>query len=136
MEIYKTKQIKRAVSKIAEICEKKMTAEVCGIIGSDSGTYMVQECKNISDRPSECFVLDPIQYLLFKEEYEIVAIFHSHIIGDESPSEFDIMMSENSCVPFIVYSLNTKNINVYTPKYIDSDEESLSKIKKQTKQKV
>ena len=133
MEIYKTKQLKRAISKIALMCEKRFNQEVCGIIGRSGDDYIVQECKNISDRPAECFVLDPIQYLLFKDEYSTIAIFHSHIVGDESPSEFDIMMSENSCIPFLIYSLNTKSVYIHTPKYIDADEEHLNKIKEKVK---
>ena len=125
MEIYKTKQLKRAISKIAEISEKKFIQEICGILGYDGENYVIQECKNISEKPAECFVMDPLQYLLFKEQYSTIAIFHSHIVGDETPSEFDIIMSENSCVPFLIYSLNTKNVYIHTPKHIDADEKRL-----------
>lgn len=133
MKTYKTKQQKRALTKIAEMCEKKVSIEVCGILGYDGDNYIIQECKNISEKPSEQFILDPIQYLMFKDEYSTIAIFHSHIVGDETPSDFDIMMSENSCVPFLIYSLNTKKIHIHTPKYIDADEKKLNKIKQKIK---
>jgi len=133
MEIYKTKQLKRAISKIAEISEKKFIQEICGILGYDGENYVIQECKNISEKPAECFVMDPLQYLLFKEQYSTIAIFHSHIVGDETPSEFDIIMSENSCVPFLIYSLNTKNVYIHTPKHIDADEKRLEKVKQKIK---
>lgn len=133
METYKSKQLKRAISKIAEISEKKFTQEVCGILGYDGSNYIIQECKNISDNPSQQFVMDPIQYLMFKEEYSTIAIFHSHITGDEKPSEFDIMMSENSCVPFLIYSLNTKSVYIHTPKHIDADKKNLEKVKEKIK---
>jgi len=133
METYKTKQLKRAISKIADISEKKFSQEICGILGHDGSDYIVQECKNISDRPSETFVMDPLHYLLFKEEYSTIAIFHSHIVGDETPSDFDIVMSENSCIPFMIYSLNTKNVYIHTPKHIDADKGKLEKVKEKIK---
>jgi len=58
-----------------------------------------------------------------------VAIFHSHIVGDESASEFDVKMSENCCQPFLIYSLNSKKINIYTPKNTEADVKILERIK-------
>jgi len=58
-----------------------------------------------------------------------VAVFHSHILGDEKESEFDVKMSDNCCQPFLIYSLNTKKINIYTPKTIEADVNILERIK-------
>lgn len=91
--------------------------------------YIVQLEKNCSTDPKNFFAIDPLRYLLFKQKYSLVAIFHSHIIGDEKPSEFDIKMSENCCIPFLVYSLNTDKIEIYEPKNIEYDVKVLNTIK-------
>tara|TARA_R110000772_G_C13044110_1_gene413315 strand:+ start:32 stop:475 length:444 start_codon:yes stop_codon:yes gene_type:complete len=127
MEIYKTKQIKRAIDKISEISESKVSQEVCGLLGKKKDYYVIQECINISETPRDQFVLDPIQYVLFKNEYEPIALFHSHIVGDESPSDYDILMSENSCLPFMIYALNTKAFYIHVPKNLDVDIELVKK---------
>ncbi len=59
----------------------------------------------------------------------MIAVFHSHIRGDETESEFDVKMADNCCQPFLIYSLNTKKINIYTPKTIEADVNKLERIK-------
>ena len=113
MNNYKSKQLKRVLNKISEYCEKRFSQEVCGLLGKSGGHYIAQECKNVSDNPSQEFVMDPVQFLLFKEKYNVIALYHSHIVGDEEPSDFDKLMSENSCIPFLIYSLNTKKHHLY-----------------------
>ena len=50
-------------------------------------------------------------------------------MGDENFSEFDIKMSENSCIPFMVYSLNTQKFNIYSPKTSESDVSIINRFK-------
>ena len=59
----------------------------------------------------------------------MIGVFHSHVKGNEKESEFDVKMSENCCQPFIIYSLNSKKINIYTPKLIEVDVNILNRIK-------
>ena len=40
-------------------------------------------------------------------------------------------MSENSCLPFFIYSLNTEKINIYTPKVSIAENTTLEKFKKE-----
>lgn len=135
MEIYKSKQIKRIFDKIQEISEKHLLQEICGLLGKKDDYYIIQQCKNISEDPANNFVLDPLQFLLFKNKYEPVALFHSHVVGNEDPSEFDIIMSENTCIPFLIYALNTKRIHVHIPKNLDVNEETINRVKTKTKER-
>ena len=64
-----------------------------------------------------------------EEDYEIIAIYHSHVLGDEEESDFDVKMSENCCLPFLIFSLNTQKINIYEPQNSDSDVNILERIK-------
>jgi proteasome lid subunit RPN8/RPN11 len=66
-------------------------------------------------------MIDPLNYLLFKDKYDLLAIYHSHINTDAKPSEFDIKMSNNCCIPFLIYSIETKKFNLYEPQNLEID---------------
>ena len=125
------KNPKELIKYIKEVSRKHFTKEICGFVGYDSEekTYLIQHEENIAPNPSTHFLINPLNYLLFKDQYEMVAIFHSHIVGDETASEFDIKMADNCCQPFLIYSLNTKKINIYTPKTVEADVNILERIK-------
>ncbi len=127
MKTKKFKTIKECLEEIASFCELSIVNEVCGLVGFSDGEYVFQEGKNIATDPRHNFVLDPLQYLVFKDAYKVITIFHSHVIGDEEPSDFDILMSENSRVPFTVYSLNTKKYYIYRPNNPETELELLEK---------
>tara|TARA_R110002020_G_scaffold77031_1_gene194797 strand:+ start:724 stop:1134 length:411 start_codon:yes stop_codon:yes gene_type:complete len=120
-----------ALEYIKKISHENLKGEICGFLGYDYVTnqYIVQQEENISPDPSSLFIINPLNYLLFKDSYRMVAIFHSHIIGDETPSEFDVKMAENCCQPFLIYSLNSKKINIYTPENTEADVKILERIK-------
>ena len=128
---FKIRGEKSALQKIKELAHKNFTKEICGFLGFDTEQkkYVVQLEDNISEAPQNQFVINPLNYLLFKEDYEMIAVFHSHIRGDETESEFDVKMADNCCQPFLIYSLNTKKINIYTPKTIEADVNKLERIK-------
>ena len=128
-EIYTTKLQSEILKIISEWCESRLTFETCGFIGEKDNVYTAMLCQNKSSDPRNFFSIDPLEYLFFIEEYNPVALFHSHIDGDENPSEQDIMMSENSCLPFFIYSLNTKNFHFYTPKKAKLDVSIIEKFK-------
>ena len=122
---------KQALKTIGKICESNEYIEICGFLGyhRSSDKYIVSQEENISEDPSKYFMIDPISYLLFKDEYEMVAVYHSHIEGSEQPSKFDIKMAESCCDPFLIYSLETKKIHIYEPKNMDLDVSILNRVK-------
>lgn len=97
--------------------------EVCGFVGFNYNEqkYVAQVEKNIASDPKNFFSLSPVKYLNFKNENQIIGIFHSHVVGDESPSEFDIKMSEAICMPFIIFSINSKKFSFYEPQNKEYD---------------
>ena len=121
----------QALNKIKKLCELNPYMEVCGFLGYDDKkkSYVVEPKKNISDNPRQYFMLDPVDYILFKDEYSLIAVYHSHIKGNEKPSEFDIKMSENCCDPFLIYSLNNKKVHIYEPQNMDLDVNRLEQVK-------
>ena len=128
-EIYTTKKESEILKIISGWCESRLTFETCGFIGQKDDLYTAMICENKSSDPANFFSIDPLEYLFFMEDYNPVALFHSHIQGDENPSEQDIMMSENSCLPFFIYSLNTKKFHFYIPKKAKVDVDILDKFK-------
>jgi len=130
-EINHIKGEQNALHKIKEIAHKNFKREICGFLGfcEETKKYVIQQEKNISTDPSSHFLINPLNYLLFKEQYKMVAVFHSHIQGNEAESEFDVKMADNCCQPFLIYSLNSKKINIYTPETIEADVNKLERIK-------
>ena len=125
------KEEEEALEYIKELSHRNFKGEICGFLGYDYQThrYVIQKEDNIAPDPSSLFLINPLNYLLFKDTYGMVAIFHSHIVGDENASEFDVKMAENCCQPFLIYSLNSKKINIYTPENTEADVKILERIK-------
>ena len=130
-EVHKCKGEITALHKIKEMSHEHFKQEICGFLGYDyeKKEFIVQKEDNIAKDPRSHFLINPLSYLLFKDSYGMIAVFHSHIIGDETESVFDVKMSDNCCQPFLIYSLNTKKINIYTPETIESDVNILERIK-------
>ena len=120
---YRYKTLKAALNRIKKIAHESASAEVCGFLGLDEDEefFIVKEESNGSPMPAQFFLINPLDYLLFKDKYKLLGLFHSHIIGDEQPSDFDIKMAQNCCLPFLIYSLNTKKTHIYEPQIIECD---------------
>ena len=125
------KNTKDALAAIKNHCSSNPYTEVCGFLGYDQSLkkHVVQLEKNCSTDPKNFFAIDALKYLLFKQKYLFGAIFHSHIVGDEKASEFDIKMSENCCIPFLIYGLNTDKFDIYQPKNSEYDVKLFKRIK-------
>lgn len=89
--------------------------EICGFLGKKDGEYECRVVKNKHPNPREFFSIDPVEYLKFMREHEMVAIFHSHVQGDSQASEFDKVNSENTLIPFLIYSVPEKKFSLFEP---------------------
>jgi proteasome lid subunit RPN8/RPN11 len=133
--IFKHKFVNRIAKFIKEKSHVECNNEICGFIGWDNEEqkFVVTVEKNQAEDPRNFFTISPASYYLFAKKYDMLSIFHSHIIGDEQPSEFDIKMSEASCVPFIIYSLNTEKFHIYEPHNLDLNVKALTRLKEKLK---
>ena len=113
------KSAKAALEHIKIISNRSIRNEICGFLGycTESKQFVVKETKNEADDPTQFFYINPLSYLLFKEEYEMIAIYHSHVAGDEEESDFDVKMSD------------TQKVHIYEPQNSDSDVNILERIK-------
>ncbi len=91
------------------------TMEICGFLGEKNGEYTARIVKNKHSNPKDYFSIDPLDMLKFTREFNMVAIFHSHLIGDSSMSDFDKVNSDNTLFPFLIYSLAEKKFGLYEP---------------------
>jgi proteasome lid subunit RPN8/RPN11 len=123
--------IKQALQVIVDESESNSFIEICGFLGFDreKETYVVQNEKNVAEDPSKHFMIDPLNYLLFKERYDLLAVYHSHINTDAEPSEFDVKMSNNCCIPFLIYSIETKKFDLYEPQNLETDVNTYNRFK-------
>lgn len=91
------------------------TIEICGFLGKKDDDYSARILKNKHSDPKNFFAIDPLEHLKFTQEFELVAVFHSHCVGDSQPSDFDKVNSENTLAPFLIYSLPEKKFSLYEP---------------------
>lgn len=118
--------IKRTIEKE---CEAKPKEEVCGFVVQKDKAFELIPMVNQSPNPKEEFYIPAKEFLYVKKNYEIVAVYHSHVQGGCEPSDFDIKTADLICYPFVIYS-NEKNIfYVHEPKYSDANLESLKILK-------
>lgn len=129
------KHISKIKDFIVSCCFAQMSNEICGFIGWDEQEkkYVATLENNEAQDPTKFFVLNPAAFLQFKNNYSLLGIYHSHVVGDENPSEFDIKMSEACSVPFIIYSINTKKFHIYEPQYTDSNVKAFERLKEKLK---
>jgi proteasome lid subunit RPN8/RPN11 len=128
--IHKFNIIENLFSFLKNESECSLFAELCGLIGlNENNEIIYKSMQNRSKSPESFFVIDPYEYLLFIREYKCLAIFHSHLVGDEHPSEFDIKTSENCCYPFMIYSICTEKFFIYEPQYKDYDVNIIQRLK-------
>lgn len=99
--------------------------EVCGLLGIKGGEYFPQMLKNKHTDPQNHFSIDPLEYLRFSQEFELVAVFHSHVVGDSQASDFDRVNSDNTMIPFLIYSLCEKKFSLFEPESHNCNVEEL-----------
>ena len=106
---------KKILDEIKLACEKNKIHESCGFILKKGRKYISVECKNVSTDQETNFEIPQDEYMFAYKNYEIISIFHSHVLSDERFSKEDVGISDELDIPIIVYSLKTKNINFYNP---------------------
>lgn len=110
--------------------EGSLIAELCSMVGMNSSNQIVyKQMQNRSKNPEQYFIIDPYDYLSFIKNYKPFGVFHSHLVGDENPSEFDKKTSESCCLTFIIYSVCTENFHIYEPLYKDYDVNIIQRLK-------
>lgn len=107
--------------------------EIVGLWGLKDEKPVAKIVKNRAPDPQNFFAVDPLELLMFKNEHEFLAVFHSHIYGDSQFSEWDKITADNCCLPFIVYSLGEDKFNIYVPPNLEVSSVNLDKVQEALK---
>lgn len=113
---------------LVNFSNKNITKEVCGFICLSEDFYF-REVKNRASDPNLYFHMSTIDFLHIKNTENIVAIFHNHPNYTEDQSKFDISMSENICLPSVIYSNLTEKFSIFIPNTFDSDVKDIERLK-------
>tara|TARA_R110001583_G_scaffold8965_3_gene42326 strand:+ start:1306 stop:2019 length:714 start_codon:yes stop_codon:yes gene_type:complete len=90
--------------------------ECCGfVLLNENLEVVVEPCINESSTPKDCFSISPSKFIDYTLTKKILGIYHSHPFSEERPSTHDIKASEESGIPYIIYSLKTKKKFLYYP---------------------
>ena len=89
---------------IQAAAEASSPCEACGVIVSVDGSERAIQLKNISETPTEHFIIDPTGYLDAEKVGEIVAIWHTHP-ATLNPSDADRTACNRSGLPWHIYSM-------------------------------
>ena len=123
-------KIEDLISFLKKESEYSLFAELCALIGWNKNNQIVyRKMQNRSKNPDMYFIIDPYEYLEFINDFKIISVFHSHLVGSEQPSEFDKKTSENCCLAFIIYSVCSENFFIYEPQYKDYDVNIIQRLK-------
>lgn len=127
----KFKEIKDLIDFLKQEAESCLFSELCALVGLDSENNLIyKKMENRSDKPYHYFIIDAYDYLNFTLENKCLFVFHTHLVGDEKPSEFDIVTSENCCYPFLIYSITNEKFGFYEPHHKEYDVRIIEEIKK------
>jgi proteasome lid subunit RPN8/RPN11 len=125
----KDKSLQNILNFLKEHSSKYFNIECCAFVGKNKNNYIAEFVPNRSPEPNLFFCIDPVEYLRFQSENEIICLFHSHPSSDENFSEQDENNSEATCLPFLVYSLPSDKFSLYEPKINESNVNILNKVK-------
>jgi len=89
--------------------------EACGCLVSVAGAEVVILCRNISEHPTEHFVLHPEDYLFAARRGAMLGIWHTHPVTTSAPSQADISACNRSGLPWFIYSLHEDQMQVLYP---------------------
>lgn len=97
------------LEQIKTYCRKNSNIECCGVVHCQNEQLLFLECENISNNAAHNFVIDPVILI----DYDVQYVVHSHIIGSSQPSINDVRNSDESCIPYLIYSLRDDDFYLY-----------------------
>lgn len=109
--------------------DRYFNIECCAFVGLRNGVYISQILANRSPEPNSFFCVDPLDFLKFKSENELLFIFHSHPHTSADFSEMDKSNAEACCLLSLVYSVVDNKFALYEPQNHEIDVNILNKVK-------
>jgi proteasome lid subunit RPN8/RPN11 len=108
--------------KIIEHANSNKQEEVCGfVILEQDLSISVEPARNENPDPANSFSISPLKLINYKLNKNILGIYHSHTKQSEFPSAQDKKNSEESGIPYLIYSLKTQRFFLYYPESYRAD---------------
>jgi len=101
---------------IFDHAKRDYPAECCGVVILKDQKEHYRPCRNLSQTPSEQFVLAPKDFAQAEEEGFITAIVHSHPDATSRPSKLDEAMCDDSGVPWVIVSWPEGDLRMIYPR--------------------
>ena len=97
------------LEEIKKYCKQFSDSEACGVIHETYEGLRFLACKNCSSNIRYNFSIDPGILI----DYNVQYIVHSHTICSAKPSVNDMKNSDESCIPYLIYSLRDDDFYLY-----------------------
>ena len=101
-----SEKIKQKIRRHAKLVAPK---ECCGFVFEED----IFECKNYSENPNHHFSISPREYLKASYLGKFKAVYHSHPQGEAKFSPYDIHVSQNMNLNFVLYHNSTNKFLFY-----------------------
>ena len=103
-------------SEIVQHAKENPEEEVCGFVLLEPDlSVKIERSINESPNKRECFLISPAKFIKNKLNKKILGIYHSHPFTTENPSARDKVLSKETGVPYLIYSLKTEKFSLYHP---------------------
>jgi len=112
---------KKIYKEIKEHALKDYPNECCGFILEKDSKTISYPSKNIAEKKSNNFMINPIDYIKISNMGRIVGLYHSHCQYDYNFSLLDKFTSSNHKIPFILYNVKIDKFDIYDKNDIYSD---------------
>ena len=116
------------ISDIIDAAKASPFKEICGFVYYEN-EFKFQQAENFATQ-MDFFEIHPKQFLNFKKNKNLVAIFHSHIDSPAEMSVYDIESCSNCLFPYLIFSLETEKFCLYYEDDFEPKQELIEKLEK------
>ena len=72
--------MKKALQYFKEQSLSNKMVEICGFLGEKDGEIIYKIVRNNHPDPANYFAINPLDFLSFKRQSTMIAVFHSHLL--------------------------------------------------------
>jgi len=99
---------------ILKHANRQQPRECCGLLAVYNGRQRYYPCNNLATN-TNTFVMDVVDFAAVEDEATVLAIVHSHTVGNCQPSMADLQSCEQSGLPWIIVNPNTEQFYQFEP---------------------
>lgn len=106
----------KTIKAIMEHAAAEYPRECCGVIAQKSRVERYFPCKNLSEDPTEQFILDPQGMMQAEDWGSVTYIVHSHPDCTTRPSELDSSQCDHMGIPWVIVSHPEGDLRIVQPR--------------------